>query len=91
LSTHCADDQLFAEPVTVTEIVLGKVIGLVAAHILATVLGFSFTGVLVGSKVGTAGMSSYLVLVGFTILVGVVFAGARTIWLLGECRPWPAF
>lgn len=68
-----ATDQLFAEPVTVTEIVLGKVAGLVAAHVLATVLGFSFTGVLVGAKAGTLGLSSYLALVGFTILIGVVF------------------
>jgi Cu-processing system permease protein len=52
---------------------MGKVGGLVAAHILATVIGFSFTGVLVGSKVGMRGIASYLVLVGFTILVGVVF------------------
>jgi Cu-processing system permease protein len=68
-----ATDQLFAEPVTVTEIVLGKVAGLVTAHILATVIGFSFTGVLVGIKAGTSGFSAYLTLVGFTILVGVVF------------------
>jgi Cu-processing system permease protein len=68
-----ATDQLFAEPVTLTEIVLGKMTGLVSAHVLATVLGFSFTGVLVGAKVGTRGVSSYLALVGFTILVGIVF------------------
>jgi Cu-processing system permease protein len=68
-----ATDQLFAEPVTMTEIVLGKLSGLVSAHVLATVLGFSFTGVLVGAKVGTLGISSYLALVGFTILVGIAF------------------
>ncbi len=68
-----ATDQLFAEPVTVTEIVLGKTAGLVAAHVLATLIGFSFTGVLVGTKVGAYGFSAYLILVGFTILIGVVF------------------
>lgn len=68
-----ATDQLFAEPVTVTEIVLGKVTGLVVAHVIATILGFSFTGILVGAKAGTRGFSSYLGLVGFTILVGLVF------------------
>lgn len=73
-----ATDQLFAEPVSLTEIVLGKMTGLVGAHVLATVLGFSFTGVLVGAKVGTRGMSSYLTLVGFTILVGIVFVAVAS-------------
>ncbi len=73
-----ATDQLFAEPVTLTEIVLGKMSGLVGAHVLATVIGFSFTGVLVGAKVGTRGISSYLILVGFTILVGIVFVAVAS-------------
>lgn len=68
-----ATDQLFAEPVTLTEIVLGKLSGLVSAHVLATVLGFSFTGALVAAKVGLVGIGSYLTLVGFTILVGIAF------------------
>ncbi|MCP5114400.1 MAG: ABC transporter permease subunit [bacterium] len=73
-----ATDQLFAEPVTRAEILLGKLAGLSAAHVLATVLGFSFTGVLIVSKVGPQGLSSYLVLVGFTILVGIVFLALAT-------------
>ncbi|HEX5139048.1 MAG TPA: ABC transporter permease [Planctomycetota bacterium] len=68
-----ATDQLFTEPVARTEIVLGKLLGLGAAHTLATLLGFGFTGVLVALKVGTQGLESYLVLVGFTILAGAVF------------------
>ncbi len=68
-----ATDQLFAEPITLPEIVLGKISGLVVAHFLATVLGFSFTGVLIGAKVGVQGFTSYLILIGFTCLVGVVF------------------
>jgi Cu-processing system permease protein len=72
-------DHFFAEPITVSEIVIGKVVGLMGAHVLATVLGFSFTGVLVGAKVGTRGVSSYLVLVGFTILVGMVFVAVASL------------
>jgi len=68
-----ATDQLFAEPLSRTEIVLGKLLGLCAAHTLATLLGFGFTGVLVALKVGTRGLESYLVLVGFTVLLGAVF------------------
>ncbi|MHC4341861.1 MAG: ABC transporter permease [Planctomycetota bacterium] len=68
-----ATDQLFTEPVTKGEIVLGKLAGLSMAHVLATVLGFGLTGVLVGIEVGDRGLESYLVLVGFTVLVGMVF------------------
>ncbi len=77
-----ATDQLFAEPVTRAEVVLGKLAGLSVAHALATLLGFSFTGVLIGVKVGSQGASSYITLVGFTLLVGIVFlalAGMLTI------------
>ena len=66
-------DHLFAEPVTLTEIVLGKIAGLVVAHLLATVGGLSFTGILVAIEVGSRGFASYLILVGFTILLGAVF------------------
>ncbi|MHC4224541.1 MAG: ABC transporter permease [Planctomycetota bacterium] len=55
-----ATDQLFTEPVTKGEIVLGKLAGLSMAH-------------LVGIEVGDRGLESYLVLVGFTVLVGMVF------------------
>lgn len=68
-----ATDQLFVEPVTRTEVILGKITGLVGAHTLAILLGFGFTGVLVGVKVGMRGFLSYLILVGFTILLGITF------------------
>jgi Cu-processing system permease protein len=73
-----ATEQLFAEPVTRTEILLGKLLGLSGAHVLATLLGFGCTGVLVGAEVGTAGIASYLTLVGFTVLSGVVFLALAT-------------
>jgi Cu-processing system permease protein len=77
-----ATEQLFAEPVTRAEILVGKLLGLAGAHVLATLIGFGGTGVLIGVKVGTAGLASYLVLVGFTFLAGIVFlalAAALTI------------
>jgi Cu-processing system permease protein len=82
-----ATEQLFAEPVTRTEILLGKLLGLSGAHILATVLGFGCTGVFVGMKIGTVGIGSYLVLVGFTVLAGIVFlAIAAALTLLAGRR-----
>jgi Cu-processing system permease protein len=82
-----ATEQLFAEPVTRTEILLGKLLGLSGAHVLATLLGFGCTGVLVGWKVGTVGLSSYLVLVAFTLVAGIVFlALAAALTLLAGRR-----
>lgn len=68
-----AGDQLFTEPVTLHEIVFGKLIGLSIAHLLATILGFSFTGILIAAKVGNRGLGGYIALIGFTVLVGIVF------------------
>lgn len=66
-------EQLLTEPVTRTEIVFGKLGGLFGAHALATLLGFAATGVLIGAKVGTRGLGAYLVVVAFTLLVGMAF------------------
>lgn len=66
-------EQLLAEPATRAEIVLGKLAGLAGAHVVATLLGFGFTGALIAVKVGTAGLGAYLAVVGFTLLVGLVF------------------
>lgn len=73
-------DQLFTEPVTRSEIVLGKLGGMVGANVLATLFGFGFSGLIIARNVGTKGLASYLILVGFTILTGMVFAGIAT-WL----------
>lgn len=81
-----ATEQLFAEPVTAGEIVLGKFAGLSAAHTLAIVGGFSFTGVLIALKVGTRGLSSYLVLIGFSSLVGLAFLAIASMLAIATRR-----
>lgn len=67
-------DQLFCEPVTRAEIVLGKLAGMIAANVLAMLAGFGLAGLAIARSVGTAGLSHYLVLVGFSILTGMAFA-----------------
>lgn len=66
-------EQLLAEPATRAEIVVGKLAGLAGAHLLATLLGFGFTGALIAIKVGTYGLPAYLAVVVYTLLVGLVF------------------
>lgn len=86
-----ATDQLFTEPVKREEIVVGKVAGLAGAHALATILGFSFTGVLIGLKAGTWGVASYLVLVAFTLLVGIVFIALASLLTVVSGRTHRAY
>jgi Cu-processing system permease protein len=71
-------DQLFTEPVTRAEIVLGKLGGMVGANVLATFFGFGLSGLIIARNVGTKGLLSYLILVGFTVLTGMVFAAIAT-------------
>lgn len=75
-----ATDQLFAEPVTRGEIVLGKLLGLVGANMLALLFGFGLTGLMIARSVGLKGLASYAVLVGISLLVAVVFS-ALAMWL----------
>ena len=66
-------DRLLTEPVARLEILLGKISGVGVAHILAAVIGFGFTGMLIAAKAGMHGFGAYLSLAGFTIILGIVF------------------
>lgn len=68
-----ATDQLFAEPVTRSEVLLGKIAGASGAQSLATLLGFGFAGVVIGTQAGGEAWQAYAALIGFTVLVGVAF------------------
>lgn len=69
-----ATDQLFTEPVLRSEILLGKLAGLVCANVIATLFGFGLTGLLIAHQVGTAGLAGYLVLLACAVLTGMVFS-----------------
>lgn len=84
-------EQLLAEPVTRSEIVLGKLTGLGIAHLLAIVFGFGVTGILAGTRVGIRGVGAYIALAGFTLLLGMVFlslAAALTSLAKGGLRSY---
>lgn len=84
-------EQLFTEPVTRAEILLGKIAGLVGANILATLFGFGLTGLLIARRVGTAGLSSYIILVGMAILVGIVFSALAAVLAISLRRSLRAY
>lgn len=68
-----ATDRLFTEPVTRSEIVLGKAIGLVISNFIAISAGFGFSGTLIAAKVGVAGLLDFIILVSLTCLLSAVF------------------
>lgn len=68
-----ASEMLFAQPVTRTEIWLGKLLGLFASMLTATLIGFGLGGVVIAMKAGTQGALRYPLFVGFALLLAMVF------------------
>ncbi len=83
-----AGEVLFAQPVTRSDILLGKILGLFLSIAAATFFGFGLAGVVIASRVGPAGLTRYLAFVGLALVLALVFlslgcmvavlAGART-------------
>lgn len=72
-SEKSASELLFAQPVTRSEILLGKLAGLFASITTATVAGFGLAGIIIASKAGTQGAARYPVFVGLSLLLALVF------------------
>ncbi len=66
-------EMLFAQPVTRTEILLGKLAGLFAAILTATLIGFGLAGFIIAAKAGTQGLVRYPVFVALSLLLALVF------------------
>ncbi len=68
-----ANELLFAQPVTRTEILLGKLAGLFAAVLVATFAGFGLAGLVIAAKAGTAGSLRYPGFVGLALVLALIF------------------
>jgi len=62
---------LLAQPVSKTELLLGKFIGLALALLAALGLGFGLTGLLIAFNAGGTDVRAYLTLVGLTFLLAI--------------------
>ncbi|OFZ65643.1 MAG: hypothetical protein A3D92_25025 [Bacteroidetes bacterium RIFCSPHIGHO2_02_FULL_44_7] len=62
---------LLAQPVTPSEILLGKFFGTAAALIVTLLLGFGLSGLVISWYGEVTELGSYLILVGFTILLAL--------------------
>ena len=52
---------------------LGKLAGLFTSILIATFIGFGLAGIIIGVKSGTEGASRYPVLVGFSLVLALIF------------------
>jgi ABC-type transport system involved in multi-copper enzyme maturation permease subunit len=60
-------------PVTRNEVLLGKYIGLGSVIVVSCIIGFGAGGVIIAATVGTASGLGYLIFIGLTILIGLLY------------------
>ena len=84
-SEKSAGELLFAQPVTRTEVLIGKFVGLFASIFSATVIGFGLAGLIIGLKAGTEGSFRYPALVGFSLLLALIFLSLSAL-ISAACR-----
>jgi Cu-processing system permease protein len=68
-----AGELLFSQPVTRTEILLGKLAGLFLSITAATLLGFGLSGLIVSANAGPQGAARYPAFIGFSLLLALIF------------------
>ena len=66
---------ILAQPVTPSEVLLGKFLGASMALVAAISLGFGLSGLIIARGSGVSQLSVYLSLVGLTFLLGIVHVG----------------
>jgi Cu-processing system permease protein len=68
-----ANELLYSQPVSRFEVLLGKLAGLFTAMVTATFIGFGLAGFVISFKAGNSGASRYPILVGFSLLLALIF------------------
>jgi Cu-processing system permease protein len=68
-----ASELLFSQPVTRTEILTGKLAGLFASLLTATLIGFGLAGLVIAAKAGTDDALRYPLFVGFALMLALIF------------------
>lgn len=72
-SERSVSELLFAQPVTRTEILLGKLAGLFASMVTATLIGFGAGGLVIAIRAGSEGAGRYPVFVALSLLLALAF------------------
>ncbi|MFQ5910855.1 MAG: ABC transporter permease [Thermoplasmata archaeon] len=64
---------ILAHPIKRVEVLVGKLIGLSSVLVVSTVLGFGAGGIVIAATVGAESAVAYLVFIGLTILLGILY------------------
>ncbi len=72
-SEKSLSEMLFAQPITRTEILVGKLAGLFASMTIATLAGFGLAGAIIAVKTGTGGALRYQAFVVLSLALALVF------------------
>ncbi len=72
-------------PVKRSEVLLGKFIGLGFVIVVSCIIGFGAAGVIIAATVGTASGLGFLIFIGLTILIGLLYL-ALTIMASAYCK-----
>lgn len=72
-SEKTSSELLFSQPVTRTEILLGKLAGLFASIFTATLIGFGLAGLVIAARAGGEGVFRYPAFVGLSLLLALIF------------------
>ena len=67
-------ELLLAQPVTRTQVLIGKLAGVYATLIVALLFGFGASGLVIALQTGGEGIGPYLLFVGYTLLLALIFA-----------------
>lgn len=80
-----SSELLFSQPVTRVDIVLGKVAGLFASMLTATLIGFGLAGFIIGWRAGAEGLLRYPLLVLFSLWLALIFL-SLSVLISAVCR-----
>ncbi|HSE36469.1 MAG TPA: ABC transporter permease [Blastocatellia bacterium] len=72
-SEKTSSELLFSQPVTRTEILLGKLAGLFASIFTATLVGFGLAGLVIAARAGSEGVLRYPAFVALSLLLALIF------------------
>jgi Cu-processing system permease protein len=84
---HGYFELIFSQPVTRSEVLVGKLVGLQVSLTAATFFGFGVSGFVVAWNSGTEGVARFLVLVSLTLLLALIFVAlGALIAILADSR-----
>src|SRR5262249_20520344 len=66
-------ELLFSQPISRTEVLIGKLLGVFASIALSTLIGFTLAGAIIIKANGTEGLTSYAAFVALSLLLSLVF------------------